>query len=108
MRESLRQLSWLRNWFRAQREWETHLAPSGRKKYPHWSQSTTLEDLYELEHSTYIDKRYGLPTPEDKAKIAHLSEDYLRRYSLANITKPKSLEDGRDDDGKSKSGDSSG
>jgi len=67
---------------RAQRDWTPHLAPSGRKKYGHWSESTTLEELYGIENSTYIDKRSGFPNSEDKAKITHLREDYLRRYSI--------------------------
>jgi len=67
---------------RAQRDWSNRLSPSGRKKYNHWSQATTLEELYGVGNSTYIDKRSGFPTPEDKAKIAHLREDYFRRYTI--------------------------
>jgi len=65
----------------AKREWKMTTAVTGRKKYPHWSQLTTLEELYEIEKSDHIDKRSGFPSPEDKAKIDHIKADYLKRYT---------------------------
>lgn len=41
-----------------------------------------LEELYDLEKSEYIDKRYGLPNEEDKAKIEHTRENYYKKYVL--------------------------
>lgn len=42
----------------------------------------TLEELYGIEKSDYIDKRYGLPNQEDNAKIAHIKADYNKKYII--------------------------
>jgi len=66
---------------KAEKEWSLTVAPSGRKKHPHWSQMMSLEEVYGVDASLHIDKRSGFPTPEDKAKIAQLKEEYLEKYS---------------------------
>uniref|UniRef100_A0AC35GL47 Mitochondrial mRNA-processing protein COX24 C-terminal domain-containing protein n=1 Tax=Panagrolaimus sp. PS1159 TaxID=55785 RepID=A0AC35GL47_9BILA len=66
---------------RAKREWSTDLTPSGKKKYPHWSELMTLEELYNVEKSDYIDKRAGLPNEEDAQQIAQLRQKYDLLYS---------------------------
>uniref|UniRef100_A0A915BDC4 Mitochondrial mRNA-processing protein COX24 C-terminal domain-containing protein n=1 Tax=Parascaris univalens TaxID=6257 RepID=A0A915BDC4_PARUN len=70
---------------RAKREWTTEMAPSGRKLYPHWSSLMSLEELYGLPKSDYIDKRAGLPGEEDKEKIRQLRIDYYRQFCGENI-----------------------
>ncbi|KAI6200188.1 hypothetical protein M3Y96_00706400 [Aphelenchoides besseyi] len=65
---------------RAKREWSVSLVPSGRKKYPHWSEMMSFEELYSLPPSDYIDKKSGRPTPEEQAKITELRRDYFKRY----------------------------
>jgi len=67
---------------RAKQEWSVNLAPSGKKKYPHWSKLMTLEELYGIEKSDYIDKRAGLPDEETAQKIAQKRKEYLMKYSL--------------------------
>ncbi|KAK0390372.1 hypothetical protein QR680_019328 [Steinernema hermaphroditum] len=69
----------------AKREWSTKIAPSSKKLYPHWSQLVSLEELYGLEKSDYIDKRAGLPTEEDREQIARLKEEYRKKYIAANV-----------------------
>jgi hypothetical protein len=56
------------------------LAPSGRKKYPHWYELMSLEELYGLQPDTYIDKKAGRPSEEDEAKIKEMREIYFRDY----------------------------
>ncbi|TKR72119.1 hypothetical protein L596_019628 [Steinernema carpocapsae] len=70
---------------RSKREWSQELAPTGRKLYPHWSQLVSLEELYGLETSDYIDKRAGLPNDEDREQIARQKEEYTKKYTTANI-----------------------
>lgn len=41
----------------ANKEWQDELAPTGRKLYPHWSRFMSLEQLYGLPKSEYIDKK---------------------------------------------------
>ncbi|GMS84518.1 hypothetical protein PENTCL1PPCAC_6693 [Pristionchus entomophagus] len=60
--------------------WEKELAPTGRKLYPHWSRLMTLEELYGLPKSDYIDKRSGIPSEEDAAKINQLREKYKKEF----------------------------
>ncbi|KAE9548734.1 hypothetical protein FO519_008053 [Halicephalobus sp. NKZ332] len=67
---------------RAKQEWSVNLAPSGKKKYPHWSELMDLEELYGVEKSDYIDKRAGLPDEETAQKIAQKRKEYLIKYSL--------------------------
>ncbi|CAI5442083.1 unnamed protein product [Caenorhabditis angaria] len=64
----------------ANKEWQDDLAPTGRKLYPHWSRFMSLEQLYGLPKSEYIDKRSGLATPEDAEKIKALKEKYSKLY----------------------------
>uniref|UniRef100_A0A7E4VQX2 Nucleolar protein 16 n=1 Tax=Panagrellus redivivus TaxID=6233 RepID=A0A7E4VQX2_PANRE len=78
---------------RAQRQWSTDLTPSGKKKYPHWSELMALEELYDVPKDDYIDKRAGLPSEEDAQKIAHLRKQYELKYSR-NAVK---VEGGSDD-----------
>uniref|UniRef100_A0A914I754 Uncharacterized protein n=1 Tax=Globodera rostochiensis TaxID=31243 RepID=A0A914I754_GLORO len=61
-------------------EWQTNVAPTGRKKYPHWSTLMSLEELFGLEPGTRIDKRYGLPSLEDRPLVDKLREDYCKHY----------------------------
>lgn len=56
------------------------LAWSGRKKHPHWSEFMTIEELYGLPKTDYIDKKSGFPDEEDAAQIARLKADYYRRF----------------------------
>uniref|UniRef100_A0A914WGG5 Uncharacterized protein n=1 Tax=Plectus sambesii TaxID=2011161 RepID=A0A914WGG5_9BILA len=56
------------------------LAWSGRKKHAHWSEVMTIEELYGLPKSDYIDKSAGYPDEEDAAEIARLKADYYRRF----------------------------
>ncbi|CAD5211166.1 unnamed protein product [Bursaphelenchus okinawaensis] len=72
---------------RAERTWETSLAGSGRKKYPHWSQLMSLEELYGLPKITRIDKSYGRPAPEDEKKIDQLRKEYFRDYTRVTAKK---------------------
>ena len=66
---------------RAKRDWQTSLASTGKKKYPHWSELMTLEELYDLPPTDYIDIRTaGRPSPEDAAKIAELRAEYYKKY----------------------------
>lgn len=81
---------------RAKREWTTELAPSGRKLYPHWSSLMSLEELYGLPESDYIDKRAGLPGEEDKEKIRQLKIDYYRQFRGENIEVPQQNKQGGD------------
>ncbi|EGT40903.1 hypothetical protein CAEBREN_04990 [Caenorhabditis brenneri] len=64
----------------ANKEWQDELAPTGRKLYPHWSRLMSLEQLYGLPKSEYIDKRAGLPTPEEAEQIKALKEKYAKLY----------------------------
>lgn len=70
---------------RAKREWEVSLVPSGRKKYPHWSEMMSLEELYGLPPDDHIDKTAGRPSPEDQAEIEQRRADYFKRYTRRNI-----------------------
>ncbi|CAD5215493.1 unnamed protein product [Bursaphelenchus xylophilus] len=72
---------------RAQREWNTSLAESGRKKYPHWSQLMSLEELYGLPKITHIEKHFGYPTPEDEPKIGQLRKEYFKKYTRLQVKK---------------------
>uniref|UniRef100_A0AC35TS41 DUF1713 domain-containing protein n=1 Tax=Rhabditophanes sp. KR3021 TaxID=114890 RepID=A0AC35TS41_9BILA len=62
----------------AKQEWKNDLAPTGRKKYPHWSQLMAIEELYGLENQVYIDKRFGYPGEEGAHKSQHLMKEYLK------------------------------
>ncbi|CAI2330373.1 unnamed protein product [Caenorhabditis sp. 36 PRJEB53466] len=64
----------------ANKEWQDELAPTGRKLYPHWSRFMSLEQLYGLPKSEYIDKKAGLPTPEEAEQIKALKEKYAKLY----------------------------
>lgn len=57
-----------------------NVAPSGRRKYPHWSTLITLEELYGLPPSDYIDKKAGLAGEEDREKIRQLKKEYDEKY----------------------------
>lgn len=70
---------------RAKRDWKTELAPSGRKKYPHWSTLISLEELYDLPASDYIDKRAGIPSEEDKERIRQLKKKYYKEFRGEDI-----------------------
>ncbi|VDN26237.1 unnamed protein product [Gongylonema pulchrum] len=77
---------------RAKQDVTKDVAPSGRRKYPHWSTVITLEELYGLPPSDYIDKNAGLPGEEDRDKIRQLKKDYEERYrgflTRTNSTNP--------------------
>lgn len=64
----------------AKQEWNTSLSVSGRKKYPHWHQLMTLEELYGLSPESYIEKTVGRPSEEDEIKLKQLREDYFKNY----------------------------
>lgn len=61
-------------------EWTDSIVPSGRKKYPHWHELMSLEELYGIKPDSYIDKKAGRPSEEDEAKIKELREVYFRDY----------------------------
>uniref|UniRef100_A0A0K0E9R5 DUF1713 domain-containing protein n=1 Tax=Strongyloides stercoralis TaxID=6248 RepID=A0A0K0E9R5_STRER len=61
-------------------EWSSTVAPTGRKKYPHWSQLMKLEEIYGIEKISYIDKRYGYPTDEDAKQLEQMIDKYLKEY----------------------------
>ncbi|EYC44951.1 hypothetical protein Y032_0444g1562 [Ancylostoma ceylanicum] len=63
----------------AKKEWSDELAPTGRKRYPHWSRLMSLEELYGIPKGDYIDKKAGLAGEEDAAKIKQLKMDYDNR-----------------------------
>uniref|UniRef100_A0A0N5ATQ2 DUF1713 domain-containing protein n=1 Tax=Syphacia muris TaxID=451379 RepID=A0A0N5ATQ2_9BILA len=65
---------------RAKRDWRTELVPSGRKNLPHWSTLMSLEELYGLEPDDYIDKSYGIPNDEDKARLQELKTKYYNEF----------------------------
>lgn len=79
---------------RAKKEWQDEITPSGKALYPHWSRLMSLEELYGLPKSDYIDKvgfsliscdtflfqKAGLPTDEDLEKIKQLKQDYENKY----------------------------
>uniref|UniRef100_A0A8R1TK42 Mitochondrial mRNA-processing protein COX24 C-terminal domain-containing protein n=1 Tax=Onchocerca volvulus TaxID=6282 RepID=A0A8R1TK42_ONCVO len=56
------------------------VAPSGRRKYPHWSTLITLEELYGLPPTDYIVKKAGLAGDEDREKIRQLKKEYDEKY----------------------------
>ncbi|XGW09622.1 hypothetical protein V3C99_011699 [Haemonchus contortus] len=64
----------------AKKEWSDDLAPTGRKLYPHWSRLMSLEELYGLPKSDYIDKKAGLAGEEDAQKIKQLKIEYDNKY----------------------------
>ncbi|KHJ91114.1 hypothetical protein OESDEN_09026 [Oesophagostomum dentatum] len=64
----------------AKKEWSDDLAPTGRKRYPHWSRLMSLEELYGIPKSDYIDKNAGLAGEEDAAKIKQLKTEYDNKY----------------------------
>ncbi|KJH45677.1 hypothetical protein DICVIV_08293 [Dictyocaulus viviparus] len=67
----------------AKKEWEAEFAPSGRKLYPHWSQLMSLEELYDLPKSDYIDKKAGYASEEDLKKIKELKLEYEKKFRNA-------------------------
>lgn len=64
----------------AKKEWSDELAPTGRKLYPHWSRLISLEELYGLPKSDYIDKKAGFPSEEDMEKIKKLKMEYENKF----------------------------
>uniref|UniRef100_A0A915Q4Q7 Uncharacterized protein n=1 Tax=Setaria digitata TaxID=48799 RepID=A0A915Q4Q7_9BILA len=56
------------------------VSPSGRRKYPHWSTLVTLEELYGLPPTSYIDKKAGLAEAEERDKIRQLKKEYDQKY----------------------------
>ena len=56
------------------------MTPAGKPLYPHWSRLMSLEELYGLPKSDYIDKKAGLPTEEDWEQIKKLKQDYENKY----------------------------
>lgn len=64
----------------AKKEWSDELAPTGRKLYPHWSRLMSLEELYGLPKSDYIDKKAGYPSEEDMEKIKQLRIEYENKF----------------------------
>lgn len=67
--------------YRAEREWHEDIAPSGRKKYGHWSEVMSLEELYGLSQNDYINKRAGLITStEDRSKFESVRTEYFKKY----------------------------
>ncbi|VDM53272.1 unnamed protein product [Angiostrongylus costaricensis] len=64
----------------AKKEWSDELAPTGRKLYPHWSRLMSLEELYGLPKSDYIDKKAGFPSEEDMERIKKLKMEYENKF----------------------------
>jgi len=67
---------------RSNREIHSKFLPTGRRKYPHWSSSTSIDQLFGLPPGDYIDKRYGLPSEEDQSRVEELRKEYLRLYTV--------------------------
>lgn len=65
---------------RAKRDWKTEMAPTGRKLYPHWSTLMTVEELYNLPESDYIDKKAGFPEEEDRERIRQMKIKYRKEF----------------------------
>ncbi|VDM96367.1 unnamed protein product [Thelazia callipaeda] len=65
---------------RAKQDVTKDVAPSGRRKYPHWSTLVTLEELYGLPSTDYIDKKAGLVGEDDRDKIRLLKNEYDEKY----------------------------
>ncbi|KAI1718503.1 hypothetical protein Ddc_09556 [Ditylenchus destructor] len=70
---------------RANKDWSLNLAPSGRRRHPHWSRFCTLEELFEHDLTHHIDKRYGFPSDEDREKIQRKRDEYIKKYTIDNI-----------------------
>lgn len=76
---------------RAKREWSDELAPTGRRLYPHWSRLMSLEELYGIPKSDYIDKRAGLSSEEDRERIKQLRDEYRRQF-LGQVEANKAID----------------
>lgn len=66
------------------------MAPSGRKRYPHWSQIVTIEEVFDLpptDPPNYIDKRSGIPEPEVVQEVERLRQEYRNKYMITNKSK---------------------
>jgi hypothetical protein len=64
----------------AKREWSTSVVASGRKKYSHWHELMSLDEIYGLKPDSYIDKKAGRPSEEDIEKIEELRAAYFKDY----------------------------
>jgi len=62
---------------------------SGKRLHPHWSTLISIEELYDLPNTDYIDKRGGLPSDEDLAEIRRLQDEYNRKYCRIDDKKKK-------------------
>lgn len=80
---------------RAKQDVIKDVSPSGRRKYPHWSTLVTLEELYGIPPSSYIDKRAGLAGDEDREKISQLKKEYDEKYR-GFLTRTSHLEEQQD------------
>ncbi|KAI6184349.1 hypothetical protein M3Y97_00586700 [Aphelenchoides bicaudatus] len=65
---------------KAKVEWKSSLAVSGRKKYPHWHELMSLEELYGIKPDIYIDKKAGRPSEEDEASLKEQREKYFKDF----------------------------
>ncbi|KAI1720258.1 hypothetical protein DdX_05642 [Ditylenchus destructor] len=70
---------------KAKKDWNLLLAPSGRRRHPHWSRFCTLEEIFEHDLTDHIDKRYGFPSDEDREKIERKKAEYIKKYTIDNI-----------------------
>jgi len=61
-----------------------NLTPEGKRIYPHWTDLTTLEKLYGIPETDYIDKKSCLASDEDWAEIEKLRQKYESEFRLKN------------------------
>lgn len=53
---------------------------TGKKKYPHWKDVMTIEELYGIPPSLHIDKSACIPDEEDLEQIKELKEKYEKTF----------------------------
>lgn len=58
------------------------MTESGKKIYPHWTELMTIEQLYGLPETDYIDKKSCLPDPDQWEEIKKLRELALERNKV--------------------------
>ncbi|VDP10134.1 unnamed protein product [Soboliphyme baturini] len=53
--------------------------PDGRRKFPHWTELMTVEELFQLPETDYIDKQSCLAEGEDWEAIKKLRQEYYAK-----------------------------
>lgn len=54
--------------------------PPVQRNYPHWTELITVEELYGLPDTDYIDKQMGYPDSEDWRRIQQIRQTYYDEY----------------------------